>query len=206
MVIRKRLLFFAVSILLSSSLTIVSSAQADYINLAPVYGGATANSLYYGGIYGGTPELAIDGDINTQWNAGTWANLGAPLWLIVNLNNSFDVDRVILYGTRGNAGTHYYERFLLYGSTDGESWYIIGGGSLIDTPSLNRAEISMTPVSLQYIKFEVTEGTHWGHLNEMEIYGNTASVPEPAMIYMMLLSIGPALAVAAGVRRKTKKD
>jgi hypothetical protein len=199
----KKLLFAALGIFLSLSFTI-TPAQADYINLAPVYGTATANSVYYGGpneVYSPpyTPDRAIDGNLTTQWNAGSWPNASAPLWLIVNLHNIFDVDRIVLNSADTYYSDYYFEGYNLYIGNDGENWTFVQSGNLVDNAILYRAEISLEAnmQNIQYVKLELPVGTHWGHLNEIQIYGNTASVPEPTT--MLLLGFG--LIGLAGVRR-----
>lgn len=185
-------------------LLMAGTAMAEYINLAPVYGTATTNATWDGHNAGN----AIDGDANTLWVAGTWQNATTCRWLIVDLNNSYAVDRIVLHDSPLAEGTSESQTFYLYGSTDGEHWNLIRSGTMVDGAGANSLEIAFASSDLRYVAFDVTEGPNWAHLNEIMIYGESdrtvnrqvpesAAVPEPGT----LLLLGLGLVGIAGTRR-----
>ena len=193
------------ALILAALFLTAGTAMGENINLAPVYGTASANSTYKDF----TPGQAIDGSIVKSWVAGSWDGAKTPFWLTIDLHNIYKVDKIVLYdspiysGTDIYTGADYSEKYNLYSSTNGETWNLIQSGTLVDTsgPS-DYIEISSLAAYLQYVKFEVTEGPHWAHLNEMMIYGamTTTAVPEPTT--MLLLGFG--LVGLAGMRRSRK--
>lgn len=198
---RKLVLVSAVFLLMAGT------AMAEYVNLAPLYGTASTNSTWEGR----TAANAIDGSVDTLWVAGTWVNVTSCQWLIVDLNNTYAVDRIVLHDSPLTQGSSLSETFYLYGSTNGENWNLIRSGSLVDVDGANSLEIAFGPTDMRYIAFDVTEGPNWAHINEIMIYGDdgrtptrqiaeTSSVPEPGT----LLLLGLGLCGIAGARRFKK--
>ncbi len=175
----KRLVFAFLGIGLLLILVLTGYAKEPrIINLAPKYGTATANAVYAGKASTGpfsppwTPDRAIDGNDWTLWNAGEYGNPGRPYWLIVNLNRACRVEAIVLKTAQGvNPGQH--QKFNLYVSMDGTNWKGIISSTLLDDATHYRSVVRLprSITQLQYVKFEVIGGTHWAHLNEMEIYG-----------------------------------
>jgi hypothetical protein len=173
---RLRFVFLGIGLLLIF-VAIGYAKDPRVINLAQKYGTATANAVYTGQASTGpfsppwTPDRAIDGDNSTLWNAGKYGDPGRPCWLIVNLNRAFRVEAIVLKTAQGvNPGQ--YEKYNLYVSMDGTNWKGIISRTLLDDATHYRHTVRLpSSTQLQYVKFEVVGGTHWAHLNEMEIYG-----------------------------------
>lgn len=198
---KRFVLFLAIFLLMAGT------AMAEYINLAPVYGTATTNAMWDGHNAGN----AIDGDVNTLWVAGTWQNVTTCRWLIVDLSNSFAVDRIVLHDSPLAVGTSWSQTFYLYGSTDGENWNLLRSGTMVDGAGADSLEVTFASTELRYFAYDVTEGPNWAHLNEIMIYGEsdrtlnrqisgTESVPEPGT----LLLLGLGLVGIAGSRKFKK--
>jgi hypothetical protein len=182
-----------------------ATAKSDLANLAPIYGIASTNSSYNGGpneVYSPpyTPDRAIDGNLDTQWNAGSWPNANSPFWVIVNLQNMFEVDKIVLYSKDTYYSDYYYESYNLFSSLDGANWNLLQSGNLVDNAVLFRSEIPLSAI-LQYVKVEIPAGTHWAHLNEIQIYGNTSPVPIPGAVWLL----GSGLVGLLAIRKKLKK-
>jgi hypothetical protein len=183
------------------------TAMAEYVNLAPLYGVASTNATY--GSY--NAGNAIDGNVDTLWVAGSWQNVTTCQWLIIDLNSTYAVDKIVLHDSPLAQGSSASETFYLYGSANGESWNLIRSGSLVDIDGANSLEIAFALTDMRYIAFDVTEGPNWAHINEIMIYGDdgrtptrqiaeTSSVPEPGT----LLLLGLGLFGIAGARRFKK--
>lgn len=154
---------------------------------------AWANSTY--SFY--TPDRAVDGNMDTGWAASTYGSLASPLWLEVDLQQIFPVDRVVLHGAF-NHGQYegYTTEYQLYVSTDNANWTQKAAGTLYDTAelSLRNADITFDPTDVRYLRFDGVGGMHWIGLVEMEVFSSVA-VPEPASFGIVFGAI--ALGVAA---------
>lgn len=163
----------------------LGESQAATINIAPIYGVASASNAYSAD---NLPEAAIDGDEITHWNAGIHASPGTPQWLVVDLQNLFQISEIALQGVIGTPSSFYLgysNEYNLYTSTDGVTWTTVGSGTLIeDVDPASYSDIFQltgTASTLRYVKYEVVGGTHWAHLGEMEI----RAVPIPGAVWLL---------------------
>jgi hypothetical protein len=157
---------------------------------------AKANSVY-GGL---GPENAVDGNYDLHWSSTGFASLSNPLWMAVDLGNVYSLTHVDLYShISGGSYYGYGINYNLYYSTDSDSWNndtswtFIASGSLYTTDILTDYfnSIDFDNKSARYLKFEVTGGTHWAHLYELEAYTQQgAAVPEPPVALLLAMGIG----------------
>lgn len=173
----------------------VQTAHALPVNLSLLDGvSAVADSIYSNRI----PENAIDGNYSTKWNAGSYWYNGDNLmhWLTIDLGNIYEINKFILYTVNSLYSTFsgYNIIYNFFSSTDNINWDQVGTGMLIDshtTEYMNSIEVGT--LFAQYLKFDVVGGTHWSHLNEIEIWGemnlggdmNSDPVPESATVFLM---------------------
>lgn len=71
--------------------------------------------------YGHSASLAVDGDLNTYWDAGPYANKPE---LVIDLQKPMEVDKAYVTNV-WSWGSRYY-KYELYGSLDNENWTKIG--------------------------------------------------------------------------------
>jgi hypothetical protein len=120
---------------------------------------------------------AVDGDLDTRWNAGTYA---PPVQsLTVDLLNIYPVYKIDLWSEIAGSFPGNYVNYDLFTSTDKLSWQFISSGTLIDTLDPHK-EAVFSPMPVRYVRYDVTDGTHWAHLNEMEVY----DIPEPTTLLL----------------------
>ena len=84
---------------------------------------ASAGSSYNGFV----PALAADGNVNTYWNGGGHGSPGSSMWLKVDLQEPYNLQRVVL---RSPGGSHVYD---LSGSLDNTNWTQLASGLPSDT-------------------------------------------------------------------------
>ncbi len=112
---------------------------------------------------------AVDGQAWTRWNAGRWTSPEQPAWIQVDLQGTFRVTQIVL--RTNNQGEHRGKdiNYQLFAASDGGSWTLVAQGRLIDQvdPFHN---INMNMAAIRYLRFNVVGGSHWGHLNEIEVY------------------------------------
>lgn len=92
----KKLLVFLCVVLLFFLTSQLPQAYADLINLSfNTSTTATTNNVYL--IYG--PDKALDGDKDhySLWNADKRGTAENPLWLVVDLGDSYKVDHIESY-------------------------------------------------------------------------------------------------------------
>lgn len=137
----------------------------------------------------GPASAAVDGIYGTgsnNWNSGVLGTVNNPVVLGIDLEDIYLVNRINLYADNryieGN-----YESYNLLSSIDQSSWTLINSGDLIGTSNPWPEQLNFDPISMRYLRFEVTGGTLWGHLYEMEVY----DVPEPATL--LLFGFGAAM-------------
>ena len=198
---------FLLSVVLG--LAFCSVALATPMNVANLYGTATANSQYSS--YG--PDRAIDGSfaLESRWNASTWGSLSHPLWLTIDLGSTYDVNSIdLFYGALDGYYAGYTTNYNLYFGSDNTNWTLAGSGVFVDEdPTRMSSSFSFGTIgqSMQYVKYEVDGGSHWAGVNEISVFaddggGNGAApVPEPAT----MLLFGTGLAGLAGLKRKKSK-
>jgi len=156
-----------------------SVSYADQVNIAPIYGVASADTYWSDSL----PGNAIDGDRVTLWNAGTWATVGSPHWLVIDLQGEFSVNSIVVVGVEHSLGFPwafgYTNEYNLYKSTSGTDWTLVGSGTWAqDTdPDIytNSYQLSGSPV--RYIKYEVVGGSHWAAVHEIEVFAENVQPP-----------------------------
>ena len=175
---------------------------------------ASANTVYNDHF----ASYAIDGDYSTWWNGDWWGSADRPQWIVIDLGNEYYVNDVECYFLGHNPVLPLDEpdiMFDIYTSLDGVDWIlteqeIISKFHGIEQTSTGAAkgpgdpyynEFVIIDESLQYIKFDVVGGWEWAHLNEIEIMGNPAPIPEPAN----MLLLGTGLAGFVAIRKKQRK-
>ena len=161
------------------------------------FGAATKTNSAYPGCGAAN---AVDGNRDVHWSASGWASPQNPLWLAVDLGQVYNLSHVDLYSHEfGGSYYGYGIDYNLYYSTDSAawdsdtSWTYIASGGLYTVESLDGYAdfINFSGKSVRYLKFEVTGGSHWAHLYELEAYVPQCSgVPEPGVSLLLLTSIG----------------
>ena len=158
--------------------------QSFAVNIAlnkPATASHELDTTFQGSVYG-LAGCAVDGDPISAWNAGGAASIANPEWLLVDLENVYNVKTITLTGVVFDDGwSGRDEYYNLYSSLNNQDWSKIGNGRLVslydptDTYNFNQ------DISMRYIKFEVVGGSNWAHLSELEV------VPEPATLSLLAL-------------------
>lgn len=137
----------------------------------------------------GTAPGAVDGILEPpldnplypyNWNSQAFGTAQNPISLFVDLQNTYSVNQINLYADcrpiEGN-----FISYNLLSSIDQSSWTPINSGELISTLHPWPEQLDFEPVSMRYLQFQVTGGTLWAHLYEMEVY----EVPEPLTLSLL---------------------
>jgi hypothetical protein len=151
----------------------IASAHAENVALGKV---AWANSTLDPYL----PSRAVDGNLDTFWDAGDLATQTDANWLSVDLGAVYSVNSIVLTDFYSHGQWEgYYVDYLLYASLDGTGWGDpLGQGSLVDTADMSQRSdiIDVAGKDMRYIWFIGIGGTHWTHLAELEVN----AVPEPS--------------------------
>lgn len=149
---------------------------------------ATSNSEYAPNWNAGK---AIDGDPTTNWSAAGWSDPSNPYWLLVDLGAAYHVSNVVLKSRDlEQYGPGFYIDYEFLVSTDQSTWWQLKTGRLTDGAGDAWWDEVAVNASMRYAAFQVTGGTHWAHLYEMEINGeNPVQVPEPATVSLIGLAL-----------------
>jgi hypothetical protein len=145
---------------------------------------------------------AVDGNLDTAWNAGDCATLANSYWLTVDLGADYPVDSIALTGSY----THgQYEGstvdYMLFGCADGCDWGDpLAIGTLVDTADMSQRSntIAADGRALRYVWFIATGGTQWANLAEIQV---NATVPEPSTFALLCIAVFGVLARVKRGRR-----
>ena len=147
-----------VCLLITATIIFLASALNVLAGNVALNKPATAGSTYYGYV----PALAVDGDTNTYWNGGGHGSPGSQMWLKVDLQETFQLQHVVLLSP---GGSHIYE---LFGSLDDTNWTQLAAGIIVDT--LAPVKVNTGGSSFRYLRCDVTGGSDWASLAELEAY------------------------------------
>lgn len=169
--------------------TASSVAQAMPVNVAQLYGTASATSTYSTH----APAQAIDGN-----EATTWVTNGkSPL--SIDLGQAFQVNKIsLLRELPDGQYTGDSIPYALYSSLDGNTWGLIGSGTFINDTDDRDDFIFSSGLSMQYLEYRATGQSPWVGLAEVQIFAEqdtTVPLPEPgslALIGLALASLGLA--------------
>lgn len=171
-------------------------AQAALLDLNAIGATATANSSYSSHV----AAQAIDGNFSTHWSAPDWTDN----WIQVDLGSTYSITQISLFSGDSVYSSAFYINYNLYVGADGTNWNLLASGTLYDDPATHYNDIVFSgPTQMQYIRAEIPTGTHWSHLQEIQVYDNSnpgTPVPEPAT--MLLFGTGIVGLAAVGRRRK----
>ncbi|MBS3936648.1 MAG: discoidin domain-containing protein [Sulfuritalea sp.] len=165
-----------------------SAALAAPINVAHLYGSATANQTYDTAY----AANAIDNNNATRWVAPDHGTPWHPNWLVVDLGAPFPVEAIDLFWGQPGGYPGFTTVYSLFHGMDGANWSLIGSGTFVEGGDLNQisAQYPFSPdQSMRYVKYEVNGGSHWSSIAEIRVWSESqGTVPEPASL--ALLSAG----------------
>jgi len=153
------------------------------VNIAPTNGIATAD-IFIDGTW--APRLAIDGNRATAWNAGSTGSAANLHFLVINLQHPFKVDAIFLKDIIWSGGPFlgFNNIYNLYIGSDGTTFTKIASGTLTESlnPQLNSAFVPIPEAlsTFQFVKYEVVGGSHWSHLQDLEILVSQQAAPTSA--------------------------
>ncbi len=169
-----------------------TTTYALSVDVAELYGTATANRYYKDYT---APDFAIDGQRDTGWISGGHASTNNPDWLTIDLGSLYLVNSIDLLWFEPNGRyANYTVNYNLYYGLDNTDWVFVGSGIFVDeTPQItDHFDFAPSGQSMRYVKYEVTGGSHWSSIAEINVWADdrssSSSVPEPAS--MLLLGFG----------------
>ena len=129
--------------------------------------GATSNGT------SSSPQLAIDGDVNTFWNGGDFP----PKWIEIDLGRNYSISQIRLLPLQDIAGPTNHQ---IYVRNDQSSATLIGtlSQTLTDNQWVSLSFSSSTipaVASVRYVKISTTSGPAWVCWREIEVYGTAVS-------------------------------
>ncbi len=111
------------------------------------------------------PELAVDGNRDTWWSAGT----SAPQWIEVDLQAPVDIERINLVTSQYPDGETLHK---VWGKPEGGQYQLLHEFNEKTTDNQDLTFLPDVPwVNIQYIKIETTKSPSWIAWRGIEIYG-----------------------------------
>ena len=111
-----------------------------------------------------TPEMAVDGDIVSQWGSG----LNATQWIELDLETNYDIYKITLRVAQYPSGSTTH---ILEASTDGSTWDTLQ----TFTGETEEADVLVyepaTPVQYRYVRITTTVSPSWVSWKEIEVWG-----------------------------------
>jgi hypothetical protein len=137
----------------------ITSGSASNTSLQVVSATASSSSSYY------LPANAIDGIESTSNYWGTYASMGLPQWLKLDLGSQVSVNQITTHFYDGDSRTYTY---YIDASTDGSTWTTVvatktGNNIVTDT---------FTQVTARYVRITITGNTanNAAHIEEIKIF------------------------------------